>query len=350
MIRNVYIEDEVREHPRTRDILDQLDNCNRIYCDRYTEVFNRKSQNFRMQKTQPALILASKHDNHVLPIPENYQLAGQASYYFSHMLNCIFDCRYCFLQGMYRSAHYVVFVNYEDFIDAIISKIDMHSNEQVCLFSGYDCDSLALDPLTGFTGFFIPAISGLHSACLELRTKSTQVHSLLKQEAVKNCVIAFSFTPEAISRALEHRVPAVKKRIQVIRKLQEHGWQTGLRIDPLIYCEDYRTHYADLFEQIFSIIDPESIHSVSLGSFRMPDDYFRNLHKLYPDERMFASPLQSRNGNTGYLKDIEEGMLDFCHSRLLEYIPAGRLFPCLTPGRRPAPGNNLNYHGQVPIE
>ena len=31
------------------------------------------------------------------------------------MLNCVYDCRYCFLQGMYRSANYVLFVNYDDF-------------------------------------------------------------------------------------------------------------------------------------------------------------------------------------------------------------------------------------------
>ena len=31
------------------------------------------------------------------------------------MLNCIYDCKYCFLQGMFNSANYLVFVNYQDF-------------------------------------------------------------------------------------------------------------------------------------------------------------------------------------------------------------------------------------------
>ena len=31
------------------------------------------------------------------------------------MYNCLFDCRYCFLQGMYNSSNFVIFVNYEDF-------------------------------------------------------------------------------------------------------------------------------------------------------------------------------------------------------------------------------------------
>ena len=30
------------------------------------------------------------------------------------MYNCIYDCRYCFLQGMYSSANFVLFVNFEE--------------------------------------------------------------------------------------------------------------------------------------------------------------------------------------------------------------------------------------------
>ena len=32
-----------------------------------------------------------------------------------NLLNCIFDCQYCFLQGMYNSSNIVCFVNVEDF-------------------------------------------------------------------------------------------------------------------------------------------------------------------------------------------------------------------------------------------
>ena len=35
------------------------------------------------------------------------------------MFNCIYDCDYCYLQGMYPSANIVVFVNHEDFFDAV---------------------------------------------------------------------------------------------------------------------------------------------------------------------------------------------------------------------------------------
>ena len=113
MIEEIYIEESLLEHPRARAILQRFPDASVTTCARYGEIFNRKAQNFRLQKIRPALILAEKFSGHVLPAPPEYAIGGDLNYYFSHMLNCIYDCRYCFLQGMYRSAHYVVFVNYE---------------------------------------------------------------------------------------------------------------------------------------------------------------------------------------------------------------------------------------------
>ena len=115
MFSAIYIEKDVVDHPRVTSICERFDQLPQIVIDRYSEVFNRKGQNFRLQKQRPALILANKYDKYVLKAPDNYGISGKNNFYFSHMLNCIYDCRYCFLQGMYRSAHYVLFINFEDF-------------------------------------------------------------------------------------------------------------------------------------------------------------------------------------------------------------------------------------------
>jgi spore photoproduct lyase len=213
MFSHIYIEEQVREHPRTRAICARFPKAAHIACRHYGEVFNPRSQNFRLQKPRPALILARKHKRRVLPTPDGYGIGGSRNYYFSHMLNCLYDCRYCFLQGMYRSAHYVLFVNYEDFeadMDRILAE---NSNAPAWFFSGYDCDSLALEPVSGFAAHFLPFFEKRPDACIELRSKSTQVRGLLKREPLANAVIAFSFTPEEIYQALEHKVPATGGRL-----------------------------------------------------------------------------------------------------------------------------------------
>ncbi|MFT5396002.1 MAG: spore photoproduct lyase [Gammaproteobacteria bacterium] len=328
MISTIYIEDEIAEHQRTLDILERFPDATRVACQRYGEIFNRKSQNFRLQKKQPALILAKKHKGMVLPTPKQYGIGAEHNYYFSHMLNCLYDCRYCFLQGMFQSAHYVLFINYEDFIDDIQTSLEQHNDQAVHFFSGYDCDSLALDPVTNFTEEFLPFFEKNPNALLELRTKSTQIRSLLKRDPIQNCIIAFSFTPNKIASALEHKAPNVEKRLNAIIDLQQAGWQIGLRFDPLIYTKEYEKEYAELFARLFSSINLDLIHSVSLGGFRLPKAYFRKVEKLYPDEKLFSSPMEEENNNIGYSAEIRDGMLEFCKDIILEHIPSEKFFPC----------------------
>ena len=329
MIDQIYIEEAVLDHPRARAIMKHFPDADVTECARYGEIFNRRAQNFRLQKIRPALILAEKYANHVLPSPPEYAIGGERNFYFSHMLNCIYDCRYCFLQGMYQSAHYVVFVNYEDFIDAITGNIRAAGNASIHFFSGYDCDSLALEPVTGFVQEFLPVFRAYPGALLELRTKSTQIRSLLAQEPVPNCVIAYSFTPAEIAAAIEHKTPSVSNRLQALQRLQAHGWQIGLRFDPLIYQEGAQEQYAQLFEQVFRHVDMPLLHSVSLGSFRLPKPYFQTLSRLYPEEVLFASPLaETGDGMVTYRDRIRDELLSFCKNALLSYVPEHKFFPC----------------------
>ena len=328
MIDTIYIEEAIYQHPRVRDILARFPKARRISCERYTQVFNPKAQNFRLQKQNPALILAQKHQHFVLPAPAGYGIGSARNYYFSHVLNCLYDCRYCFLQGMYQSAHYVLFVNYEDFQAEIEQLCQQSPDEHLHFFSGYDGDSLALEPVSAFAEYFLPVFAKLPNAFLELRTKSTQVRRLLNCQPLANCVLAFSLSPDAIARKVEAKVPNLQRRLDALIKAQAHGWQIGLRFDPLIYQSDYREQYQQLFAQVFAHIDLAQLHSVSLGTFRLPDAFFKKIHKLYPEEKLFAGDFSSQHGMMSYRNSIEQDMMSYCSEQLLSYIPASKFFPC----------------------
>jgi spore photoproduct lyase len=324
MIETLYVEDRVANHPRVRDLLGRYSGALVVPVAHYGEVFNRSHQSFRLQKRKPSLILAEKRGSPVLPAP--YGIGGDRNFYFSHVLNCLYDCRYCFLQGMYRSAHYVLFVNYEDFQDAILRAAGDSPGEEVYFFSGYDGDSLALESLTGFASAFLPFFERNRKLVLELRTKSVAIRPLLSRHAFPNCVIAFSFTPEAFSRALEHGVPSIEQRIAAAAKLAERGWPIGLRFDPLLYEPGYESLYLQLFERVFAGIPRDSLHSVGFGAFRLPRDYFARMARLYPEERLFALPLEDRSGMVSYVAAIEEEVMGFCRERLREHVPERLLF------------------------
>lgn len=329
MIDILYVEEDVWDHPRAQALRERFRKATVVSCARYTEVFNPRSQSFRLQKRRPALILARKHERHVLEAPPGYAVGGSRQFYFSHMLNCLYDCRYCFLQGMYRSAHYVLFVNYEDFTRAMLS--ELADGDETWFFSGYDCDSLALEPVTGFAGHVLPWFETHPGAWLELRTKSTQTRVLEGRDPLANVVVAFSFTPAPTSRALEHRVPSVRSRLEAMVRLQRAGWRVGLRFDPLIYEQDFRENYARLFDRVFGVLDADAIHSVSYGPFRLPRSYFKVMEKLYPEEPLLAGALVEQNGLVSYGAGREKDMMAYCGRLLADRVDPGRLYPCSDP-------------------
>ena len=329
MIETIYIEADLQQHPRAQQLIQRYSTARVIPCEHYAEVFNPYAQNFRLQKLKPALIIAQKHNHYVLPSPDAYGIGMQHNYYFSHMLNCLYDCRYCFLQGMFASANYVWFVNYEDFKQAIQETTLQHQHQPIGFYSGYDCDSLALESLTGFADYFLDVFRQLPSAWLELRTKSPYTKILTQQQPFDNCVVAYSFTPDPMNKAIEYKVPRNLARIKAMQKIQQHGWSIGLRFDPLIYCDDYQRLYRNLFEQIFSSIDVDGIHSISLGPFRLPDRYMRKLKNLYPDEKLLANTFPVTEGLASYPKQLEHEMMDYVTQELRKHVAHQKLFPCI---------------------
>ncbi len=327
MIDTIYIEEAVQQHPRTLKVLERFPKARRIVCERYGEIFNRAQQSFRVQKQKPALVLAHKSGNRVLPAPADYGIGGQHNFYFSHLYNCLYDCRYCFLQGMYRSANYVMFVNYEDFFDDIKEQQDK-LDAPGWYFSGYDCDSLALEPVTHFVSEALQWFAHQPQANLELRTKSTQIRSLLKLEPLDNVVVACSLSPDPIARSLEHDAPSLDRRIAALEKVAEAGWRIGLRFDPLIWCDDYKEVYAKFFDDVFSRLPQASIHSVSTGSFRLPPEFQQKLAKLYPRDALLAGPLARNDRWVGFPVEREQALLQFAQDQVVGAVGQDRFFPC----------------------
>ena len=328
MVDSVYIERGVHKHPRVQRIIAKYPKAKHILIDHYGEVFNAHKQNFRLQKRNPSLILAAKQNKRVLETPAQYETGGGAHYYFSHMLNCVYDCRYCFLQGMLRSANYLLFVNYEDFAQDLMAIARQHENDDkpTWFFSGYDCDSLAYEPVSQFARFFLQYGPQLPNSILELRTKSTQIRSLLESPAHDNVVVAYSLAPEAVAKSIEHGAPSLLKRLEALAKLQKHGWRIGLRFDPIIWYQSYLQDYEAMIESVFQHLDTELIDSVTLGGFRLPKPFYKNMRKLYPEHWMLYAGLCEQQGQVQYTQEIETAALrtvsEYCH----RFMPKDKVF------------------------
>lgn len=339
MIETIYIEKQLKGHERAERIIKKYGSARVVECEHYGEVFNRKGQNFRIQKQAPALILAKKDGRRIYPAPIDHAIGADHNYYFSHLLNCPFDCRYCFLQGKFSSANYVLFVNYEDFWNDMQTEIAAHT-EPVHIFSGYDCDSLAFEPITGFVEWLLEALTSCaqdrledpsdnmppSSHLVELRTKSAQIRQILKFAPIKNCLIAYSIAPQSVIDNFEHGTASLDERLTALARLQKLGWQIGLRIDPLISFHRSAEIYQAFFETIAKSLDLHNLHSVTLGTMRFPDSYLKKIKQLYPNEALLASVSRHADGSASYSAEVTQELIGNAQAFFAKHLETNQIF------------------------
>ena len=172
----------------------------------------------------------------------------------------------------------------------------------------------------------MPAFSSIDNAVLELRTKSTQIRSLLKRPSQDNVVIAYSLSPERVAKEIEIGAPSLAKRVEALAKLQQHGWRIGLRFDPIIWHNDYLNDYHAMIKLVFSQLDADLIDSVTLGGFRLPKGFYKTMHKLHPEHWLFSAGLDDKSGMITYRESIETEVLQNVGELCEEYVHSNKLF------------------------
>ena len=316
MIDTIYLENDIQDFSRSQKIIARIKPKRVIEIKSYQQIFNRKNQSFDLQKEKRSLILAKKHTNFFQKIKTNDSIGRGENYYFSLTLNCPFSCMYCFLSGIYRSANFLVFVNFEDFQKDIAKKI-VTSNKKLCVFAGYDTDTLATNHLSFFLDDFYPFFQKFSNTLFEIRTKSNNISSLVDKKPLDNLVIAFSLNPEIVVQKIELQTPSLENRLKAIKKLQDLNFQIGLRFDPIIYFENFEKEYENFFENIFSQIDSSKIHSITLGTIRFPFKFYDNLknQNSYPK---FLSSINGKTKNRISYKNSSQ-ILKFCENEISKY-------------------------------
>ena len=326
-VKVFYIEKEIWQHKKTLEILDKFPEKRIVEIDSFSEVFNRKNQSFRKQKdSNTPFILAKKQKGFVQKNPDFCTSHFDHNFYFSTSLNCSFDCEYCFLQGMYRSAYFVLFVNTDDF------KIDIQKTIKDCsgkamFFSAYDNDGLALDAITGFSTDFVEWFAQFEDSLLEIRTKSANIAALKKLSPTKNTIIAFTLSPKEIQEQYEKKTATLDARVTAINELQSLGWKVAVRIEPLIYMPKWEGIYSQFFEYLAKNLKTERVENVYFGVFKLPKEFLKSMQKMYPESKLFHRYFeQGKDGEMTYEKEKEKQLVDFVYNNCCKLFGKKRVF------------------------
>jgi len=181
---------------------------------------------------------------------------------------CPFDCAWCYLKGTFRFLPTKTKPVIKD-----LKKIELHTQrflQEVAtpeiLNTGEIADSLMGEGLNlPFSKFIIPMFEEQNRHKVLFVTKSDNIKHLLETNSHNQAIISFSFNADEVAKKWEIGAPSVDRRIEAARKLSQAGYEVRIRIDPIVPVPDWKIHYTNLIDQIFTSFMPERI---TLGSLR----------------------------------------------------------------------------------
>lgn len=321
---HIYVEKEALNHEITKKILSHFKNSILIEINSYKEIFSRRCQSFSIQKNSPKLILAVKKENFLYEGAEVCHDFGNSNFYYSSsIMNCIYDCEYCYLRGVYPSSNIVIFVNIEDTLKNVEDILKKHPL-YICI--SYDSDLLALENITGFTAMWVELAKNNPNLKIEIRTKSANFKALENFTPLNNVYIAWTLSPKEVISRFEKNTPSLKCRIESIKEAISKGWKIRLCFDPLLYIDSFEKIYGKFIDYVFESIPKENISDVSIGVFRISKDYFKKMQKEYPSSLLLAYPFECSNEVLSYREKNSEDMINFVYDKVSKYIEKEKIF------------------------
>lgn len=314
----VYVEEAIRDEPHTREILSRL-NLPTIPIDRHQELFNRGNQRFQHQKRNPALILAKKEGSFLYTGSERIRsFADEQIRYVDQVRNCVYNCDYCFLQGMHRSAHILFYLNGEEYREAVRREVE---GGPIYLSISYLTDLLAFEGLYPFVREWLDFAREERRVEVELRTKSDNVQMILRQAPPPNGILVFSLSPASVAGSVEKGTAAFQSRLLHARQAARRGWRVRLCYDPILAVPRWKAVYREAVEKTFDRLRSEDIEEVSLGVFRIHPDYMKRIRREREDASVLYYPFENSRGVLSYETELREEMIDYLYGLLREYLP-----------------------------
>lgn len=319
---HIYVEKDVINNPAAVKIMNRFPKSKIIEIENYKDVFNRPRQSFLLQKKSQSIILANKRYDFLYKGSSLCEDFGEENfYYLSCILNCIYDCEYCYLQGMYPSSNIVVFVNIEDFFNEVIKE---SKDKRIYLCISYDSDMLALEDITGYTAKWIEFVRHNKNVLIEIRTKSVNYKSISSIKIPENVILAWTLSPDEIVDKYEYGTPSLEMRLKDIKLAASRGNRVRISIEPVVKIDNFEKIYGDFIDEVFSILDRDSIRDLNIGVFRMSKEHFKRISKIRENSELFCSKISIKNGIASY--EDEKYMKEFIIEKASRYIEREKIY------------------------
>ncbi|MBL8022528.1 MAG: hypothetical protein JNM27_22815 [Leptospirales bacterium] len=221
---------------------------------------------------------------------------------------CLYDCHYCFLQNYLNNPLITLFGNSDD----LFAELGRRMQNQKFHFrvgTGETTDSLVLEPLSGMAELLVKHFAEIPNATLELKTKSSNVDTLLNLDHRGRTVVSWSINPPHIAEEIEVGTTTIDQRLEAARKVAKAGYRLAFHLDPVIHFEGWESAYHALIDRVFATVSPDSVAWISLGSFRYTPGLKTVMQSRFPEDWLTRGEMiQGPDGKYRYFKTIREEM------------------------------------------
>ena len=308
---HIYVEAAAYSYPLTGAVLAQFKNATVVPITHYKDVFNRPGSDFLAQKKSPKLILAVRRDKFLFPGAAVCDHFGHERFFYAtQMMNCPYDCAYCYLRGMYPSAHIVAFVNTADYFNAAAAA------QPAYISISYDADLLAMEGVFHFAAAWIELAAAHPALTVELRTKSAADIRRIAEKPADNVILSWTLSPAEDAARFEKSAPGLQNRLAAMKKAMDDGWKVRLCVDPIMLTEGWEERVSGMAEVIRSTIEVEKLYDVSVNGFRVSKTYYKRMRKMDPGSAVFALPIAEKDGVCAYIAEDERRIKAFVTERL----------------------------------
>lgn len=141
-----------------------------------------------------------------------------------------------------------------------------------------------------------------------------------------NVIYAYTISPQAVIDAFEHHTASLSDRLFCAAALMRAGCPVRLCFDPMIYLPGWKTHYSEMMNQVYRSIAVDQLLDVSIGTFRISQDYLKNMRKQAKDSAVIWFPFQKEDGYCHYPAPLMEEMESFLTAQIAEKIDREKIF------------------------
>ncbi|TDT71784.1 spore photoproduct lyase [Hypnocyclicus thermotrophus] len=263
-MKKIYITKDIKNYEKGLKILEKIKNYNIVSSEEeFINIIKKKNLTYEEEKKYS--LFTVKKGKFLKKYYLDKQLEGiKEEYYLSYENNCPFNCLYCYLRDYFNHGAFVFYVNITD----MFYELDNFKKKNIMISCGIMNDSLVMDNLTNITSDLIKYFSKRKDLILEIRTKSNNINNLLKYPAKENILISFTFSPDTIIDKYELKTNNLKERVEAAKKLQSHGYNIGLRFDPIINIKNRTNEYTKMIDYIFNNLNTTRIKDIGIGTLR----------------------------------------------------------------------------------